>query len=308
MTAEIYAEWLRRQGQRVLRTESSYWHSSGAGAYQAFPYQWLIDPTSAEISELLARHRVTVLRYSTRPESQKGYASYAIVFDEGSYDLERMGHRTRKNVRRGLRNCVVEPISFQRLVAEGWELRRDTLERQGRDLGATAGSWGARYIASADFPGFQAWGAYAEKRLAAYLVTFQMEDCISIIDQQSSRKFLDLNVNNAITFVVTQHALRLPGIRSVHYGVESLDAPPRVAEFKFHMGYSARPIRQRVVFHPWIAPFVNRLTYSAMSALSKLRPSDRSFSKARGMLRMYLGDERIGLREDRSAVVRSAAE
>src|ERR1017187_891310 len=290
MNAETYAEWLRRQGYEVIRTPSSYWHSNGLRVFQAFPYHWLIEPSEAELSDLFSRHRAIAVRYALPPDCKAGCSSYAIVFDGSSYAVEQLGHRTRKNVRRGLRNCLVEPISFERLVDEAWHLRRDTLSRQGRQLKVTNESWRNRYLAAADLPGFQAWGAYVNNRIGAYLVTFWMEDCISVVDQQSHREYLDLNVNNAITFVMSEHALAKPGVRSVFYGVESLDAPPSVSEFKFRMGYVAKPIRQRVVFRPQLAVFANQLSYRVVSLVSKWLPADRRFAKAKGMLRLCLAE------------------
>ena len=291
MNAEVYAEWLRRQGHRVIRTESSHWHSRGLGVFQAFPYHREIDPPDAELSSLLAEPGLRALRYALPERNPKGCESYAIVFEEAHYDLERMGHRTRKNVRRGLRNCTVKPISFERMVDEGWELRQDTLSRQNRDMGVREETWRSGYLAAADLPGLQAWGAYVGNDLAAYLVWFQMDDCISIVDQQSHRRYLDLNVNNALTYVITQNALSTAGIRRVFYGVESLDAPARVSEFKFHMGYIAKPIRQRVLFGPQIALLANPWSYKLVSTISRLRPADRRFSKAKGMLRFCLAEK-----------------
>jgi hypothetical protein len=290
MNAETYAEWLRRQGQQVLRTPSSYWHNGGMRVYQAFPYHWLIEPSRAELSDIFSRHRAVGVRYTMPLVCSNGCPSYSIVFEGGKYDLERLGHRTRKNVRRGLRNCNVEPISFQRLVNEGWELRRDTLDRQGRHVNVTLESWRRRYLAAADFAGFQAWGAYAGSRLAAYLITFQMDDCVSVVDQQSHRDYLDLNVNNAITFVVSQNAAAQPGVRLLFYGLESLDAPLRVSEFKFHMGYTAKPLRQRVVLRPQIAAFANKLSYQVVSKMAEWLPGNRRFAKAKGMLRVCLNE------------------
>jgi hypothetical protein len=288
MNPEIYGEWLRRQGQRVVRTDSSYWHTEGLGVYQAFPYHWMIDPSEAELSELFTGHGVVALRYSMSPHSGKGCPSYAIVFEGENYDFENLGHRTRKNVRRGLRCCAVERIPFQQLVEQAWDLRRDALERQGRQLNITYDSWRSRYLNAVDLPGFEAWGAWVSGTLAGYVVSFQMAECFCIIDHQSHRGFLDQNVNNAMTFTVSQHALTRPGVQLLFYGLESLDAPPRVSEFKFHMGYAAKPIRQRVLLRPRLAPLANNLTYRLVGGISRLIPSNRRFSKAEGMLRLFL--------------------
>ncbi len=53
MNAEIFAGWLRRQGQTVVRTASSFWYEASPRAYQAFPYHWLIQPTEVELLSLL---------------------------------------------------------------------------------------------------------------------------------------------------------------------------------------------------------------------------------------------------------------
>lgn len=136
--------------------------------------------------------------------------------------------------------------------------------------------------------GLRLWGAWVEGRLAGYLVTVQMEDCICIIDQQSHRDFLELNVNNAITFVVSQRAAAQAGVRQVFYGLESLDAPVRVSEFKFHMGYEAKALRQRILFHPCLAPLVHTYTHRIAKYLCARNPSNRLLAKAEGMLRFCL--------------------
>jgi hypothetical protein len=291
MNADTYAEWLRQQGHVVVRTASTYWHSEGLGVYQAFPYHWLIEPSKAELADLFSRHRAVAVRYSMPPGCRQGCASYSVVLEDGNYGFENLGYRTRKNVRRGLRHCTVEPMSFQRLVDEGWELRVDTLDRQGRHVKTNYESWRKKYLDAADLKGFQAWGAFVSNGLAAYLVTFQMDDCVYIVEQQSHRDYLDLNVNNAITFLVSQNAAARPGVRLVFYGLESLDAPARVAEFKFHMGYTAKLVNQRVVFHPLLTVFANRFSYSIVSRIAKWTPANRHFAKAKGMLRLSMAEK-----------------
>src|SRR5689334_12037819 len=105
MNADVFAEWLLRQGQRVARTASTYWHSDGLGVYQAFPYHLLIEPSETELEEMFFRHRAVALRCSLPLECSQGSRSYAIVHEGSDYDIEQLGYRTRKNVRRGLRNC-----------------------------------------------------------------------------------------------------------------------------------------------------------------------------------------------------------
>jgi len=292
MNAEIFAEWLRRQGHHVVRTTSSYWYNAGFRVYQAFPYHWVIRPSEDELLELFRRHKVMGLRYSTTLGFPTGIISYHAVYEGDSYDFNDLSKYSRRDARRGLRNCTVEPISFERLAEEGWSLQQDTLDRQGRDLNLTHEVWHKRCMAAADLPGFEAWGALIDGRLVASVITFQMDDWCYMLYQQSLREYLGKYVNNALSYVVTRTMINRPNIRAILYGLHSLDAPPSVDEFKFRMGYTAKPVRQRVLFHPWLSPFFNRTSHAVIKQLLHWRPGNPVLAKAEGLLRFYLEGKR----------------
>jgi hypothetical protein len=289
MNADIFAEWLRRQGQQVTRTASTYWHSEELRVYQAFPYHALIEPSKEELADMFFAHGAIALRYSTPADSAIGLMSYHAVHDKPSYDINSLGAWARKNVRRGLKNCVIEPISVQRFVDEGWALRSDTLDRQGRHFRMSRETWKRRYLMLAELKGFEIWAALVQGRLGAFLVTVQMEEVCYFLYQQCHRDYLREHVNNALTFVVTQTMIQRPGIRCVFYGTHSLDAPASVDEFKFRMGYRAKRVRQRVIFHPYLLPFVNRISYWLLKRMGEWMPASRHLAKAEGMFRFYLG-------------------
>jgi len=292
MTPEIYAEWLRRQGQQVIRTDSSYWHSEGMRIFQAFPYHWLIEPGPNELRELMFRHHALALRYSMPAQDEQTVDSrYHAVFTGNDYGLETLSAWARKNVRRGLRNCTVGPISFERYLDQGWTLRVDTLARQHRQVRESKQDWCRRYAAASDLTGFEVWAAEVNGRLGATLVTFQMDSWAYMIYQQCHSGFLPEHVNNALSFVVTQTLIRRSTLRGIFYGMQSLDAPRSVDEFKFRMGYQARPVRQRVAFHPYFAPLMNRFTHRLAKTLSTLTPKNRLLAKAEGMLRLGLAEK-----------------
>ena len=288
MTPEIFAEWLRRQGHRIFRTESSYWHSQGPRVYQAFPYHWVIEPQEDELLNLLKEKKAIGLRYSTPVTAAEGQISYHAVYERPSYGFEKLGKWARKNVRRGLRKCTVEPVTFERLAQEGFALQVDTLARQGRKLEISRSTWETRCLAARGLPGFEAWGALADGNLAASVITFQMNDCAYMLYQQCRRDYLRDHVNNALGFVVTQTLIHRPEINSILYGLHSLDAPPSVDEFKFRMGYTAKPLRQRVTFHPLLRPLFNTLSHAALKGLLRMQPGNVTLSKTEGMVRFYL--------------------
>jgi hypothetical protein len=61
-----------------------------------------------------------------------------------------------------------------------------------------------------------------------------------------------------------------------------------VDQFKFHMRYTAKPVRQRVVFNSWLRPLFNSASYAVLQAGLRFWPGNPVLSKAEGMLRFYL--------------------
>jgi hypothetical protein len=288
MNANIFSQWLTRQGYQVAQTESSRWYEAAPRVYQAFPFHWVIDPGEKELTDFLVQHHAMALRYSAPWHSDRGCISYHTVYDKPHYALKDIDRRTRQNIRKGLKNCKIKKCSSDLLAREGWALEADTLARQGRrDPLQGCERWQKRCTALDGLPGFEIWGAFVNDRLAASMLTIQMGECCEMISQQCHRDFLKARVNNALTYSVTQTMIDRPGIKQLFYSLHSLDAPESVDTYKFRMGYEAKPVRQRVVFHPWLTPFVDRLALKMASALHYLYPSNRFWSKTEGVLRFY---------------------
>lgn len=288
MNADIYIEWMRRQGHQVIRTESSYWYDAGPRVFQAYPYHWTIEPTEKELSKLLIDHNAIALRYSAPIDNPRGMVSYHVVCENKDYDLATLGRQAKQNVRRGLEFASFEQISLARLAEEGWRLRRDSLERQGR-VGAESEEYWYRLCMSAEgLPGFEAWAATHDGKLAATFLAFQCDDVYTLPLEQSATEFLENRVNNAIFFYVTHQAINRQGVSSVFFCLHSLDAPCSVDQFKFRMGYTAKPVRQRVVFHPLLEPFANPLAHTLVSRLLLRNHGNATLAKLEGMLRFSL--------------------
>ncbi len=298
MNADTFAEWFRRQGYRVVRTASSYWYEAGARVWQAFPYHWLIEPPAKELRELLLRQGGIALRYSTPFSASQGKVSYHIVCENPQYGLASLTRQARQNTRRGLEYAEVRQIPLARLAQEGWALRRDTLERQGR-LGAESETWWRRMCTTAeDLPGFEAWGALHHDELTASFLAFTCDDRFTLPHEQSATAHLDYRPNNAIFYEIIRQAVQRPGINGVFFGLHSLDAPATVDEFKLRMGCTAKPVRQRVVFNPVLAPLANEMSHSLVQRAVARDPSSHILAKAEGIMRFYLEGRRPPAAQD----------
>lgn len=225
MNAEIYAQFLERQGHTVLRTESCCWHSPGMRVFQAFPEHRLVRPGKKELDELLVEHRALAIRYSMPADPETKPAGYHVVCMDGSYCLDSLSAWARKNVRRGVNSCSVGHISLERYTDEGWDLRLDTLARQHRRVIETQEDWRRKCAAVKGLDGFEIWAAEVNGRLGATLLFFQMEQWGYMVYQQCHRDCLREHVNNALSFMVTRDVMQRPNMRGIFYGMRSLDAP-----------------------------------------------------------------------------------
>ena len=288
MNVKNFSEWLLRQGHRVYQTESSWWYDAGPHVLQAFPYHWLIRPSQQELRNLILRHNIIAVRFSTPLDMTEGMASYHVVLDDPCYSLEKLRSQARNGVRRGMCQCQVDHISFERLAKEGWLLQQDTLERQNRLKSMSQAEWERICLSAADLPGFEAWGAVVDGELAASILTCRIDDTCYVPYAQSLRKFLNLHVNNALFYTASCDMLSRKGVSKIFFSLHSLDAPESVNEFKFRMSFSARPVKQRVVFHPILKPLANRWMHHMVQRLTVQNPANSSLAKMEGMLRFYL--------------------
>jgi REP element-mobilizing transposase RayT len=72
------------------------------------------------------KHGFLALRYSAPMESTKGMVSYHAVLSP-PYNMEVLKTNVRNRLRKGLRECQVERIPFEKLAREGWILQMETL-------------------------------------------------------------------------------------------------------------------------------------------------------------------------------------
>jgi hypothetical protein len=288
VNSDNFAQWIERQGRNVYRSESTYWHEQGPKVLQAFPYHQVISPSDEEINGFLLRTKTVGLRYSTPLQARIGKVSYHVVYEKENMDFLSLPKKVRNDVRAGLNHVRVEPIPFSRLATDGWPLTVQTMQRQGRHGAETKESWERLCASAENLPGFEAWGAIHDQELVAAILVFSMEDTASILYQRSATAHMKYGINNALAYTFTNEALSRPGITRIFYGLHSLDAPASVDEFKFRMGYIARPVRQRVVFNPLVSPLFSNASYYLIRGLQARPPANHILAKAEGLLRFYL--------------------
>jgi len=283
-----FIEWLERRRLRVYETQSSFWYCPTPMAVQAVPWHLEVFPSEDELRHLLTANRLLSARYSTSLDAPLGALSYHIIFSGSTFDISSVSSSERTKVRAGLRSCQVKQIPLDRYARESWELQADTMSRQGQPDRVTEKVWKIACQSAIGLAGFEAWGAEVDGKLGAAILLCTLGDTAVMIYQQSLRFYFPKKINNALIFEVTKSLASRPGLKKIHYGLHSLDAPPEIDLFKCRMGYRPYKVRQRVVLSPLVSPLANNFTLNVARVLKRSMPGNSKLGKAEGMWNFYI--------------------
>jgi hypothetical protein len=204
-----------------------------------------------------------------------------------------LSSNSRSKIRRGLKRCKVEPIDFRLLAEKGEELDHSTRERQGRTVSSASNSyWQKYYSNAAQTVGAEAWGAFVDGELAAYLIGFRVENCSNLVILRSKQELLSSYPNNALLFSYLRHVLGRGEVDSVSYGLEPIQHDMEALDhFKLGLGFEKKPCGQRVEVAPWLRPLLQGPILSGARRLTGLLKRDERIDKLNGLLQWMTDQE-----------------
>jgi len=233
-----------------VRSAGTFWYAVHRMVFISLPYDHAIRPTNLELLKLFSRTPALALRY---PVAASGLNTNGgmMVCDRPGYDLSALQPKARNQTRKGLRECSIERVEFDALAEMGYPLNEQTWQRQGRSsTDLPPRRWRQYCRAAAQTPDMEAWGAFVQGRLAAFVVCALVERSYNILHQSSHTELLSHDPNNALAFTVTKRALERTGVDRVGYGLKSVEVTEGLQHFKLAMGFSLLPLDERIVLHP----------------------------------------------------------
>ena len=252
-----YAEFLERVGHTVRHVGPDWWFDCAKRVYSNFPFHQDVDASKLDVREVLKSDGLMARMCCL--ESQ-GVPSFRMMCTDKTYDFPSLRSRTRTQVRRGLEACRVERIEFTELKRRYLPLQQATLERQGRSGENSDRKYWDNYIdAAAAMTGTETWAAYVNDQMAAYLISFMIDDTANLCIVRSDTRMLKSYPNNALLFRYLHDVLRRPDVRQVDYGLESVEpGGENLERFKTGMGFEREHCGQRIAFSPRLAPLLKR--------------------------------------------------
>jgi hypothetical protein len=291
MDSQNFAEFMEKLGHNVIRTKSSWWFDVKKWAYMSFPFHISILPSADEIGSLLSKNGL-MARY-TCPNGS-GNPSYYTVCSEKYYNFSHLSAKARNQTRRGLERCSIRRISFNELRSLGGiAINRDTILRQGRAVARTHDIYWEKYYAAAERTrNMEAWAALVADELAAFIICYSFNDCMTILYSASNGKLLSAYPNNALIYSFTKEALCRPQISQVSYGLASLQAGLKnLDHFKRGMGFVNISIGQRIQFHRLVSPFVSKPIVRILTRFVEAANYNGKIGQLTGVLHFYANQD-----------------
>lgn len=283
MSPEEITSFFVKQGLQVIKTDSCSWYNDYGQdrILYSFPIHRQVIPGQDEVAEVFSSAPKALALRFVGPIRSRGKESFIWVC-RPPYELERLSSNTRSHIRRGLKKCEIRPVSFDELETLGWQAHRDTRQRHREGEPSSLG-----LSANLDnCAAYEAWGAFVDGHLAAYLVTVWIEDWVHLLVNRSVDGYLKFYPNNALIFSVLKEVLSRPGVQAVSYGLEPLIAADSLERFKLGMGFVKEPVRQRVIISPRAKLLLNPLTSRPIEALAGLLPGVSRLQKIAGLCRL----------------------
>jgi len=297
-----YATALTNLGIRVVPgSQGTQWLQCERYAVLRVPVFHLSPPESEEIR--LALRRAAVAGYLVEPGEQRSANARLYVCNDSTYSLEKLTPAMRRNVRCGLRELKIRPLTPEQVLAHGGPAFCDTRRRAALTDG-TAAEFDRRFGLRVRCPAHVFLGAWKGESLAAFLSVTEVEDWAEIEGCFSMDAHLHLRPNDVLMYSALSKYLINEKRRLVSYGVSSIQTSSNAEglhAFKTKVGFQAQPVHRAFVLHSFLRPFAGRLTLWGLNIVRRFQHGNRRLSKAHGMLALCLNDNParpMGLRHE----------
>ena len=208
-----YAADLARSGVRILPgAQGTYWTTYESYAMMRLPTFHLTPPTSQEVQQILWRGCAAIATYLLEPDEYHPANAWLYLCTDQTYALEKLPPAKRRNVRRGLKELTIAPLTSEQLLVHGVHAFCDTRRRVGLSDG-TAEGFRRDLTAHASLPEHVFLGAWKENQLAAYLSIIEVDDWVEItcfsMDALRQYRPNDTLIYSALSHYLTERRCRL---------------------------------------------------------------------------------------------------
>lgn len=208
--------------------------------------------------------------------------------DNKEYDVENIeDKRGRRDVRKGLRECSIKRIEPENFVELSYGIYSNAFKSyEYHNLNVFSRKQYSEYIfRKSRFNGYELWGAFVGKKLAAYAAAVVIDDAVLIESAKSDYELQIHCPNNAIFYQMTKHYLCERGKLYITNGSRTLLHPTNINDLLIRMGYRKIFCRLKVE----LSDFAKIILHSGIDKwINYINPIDKIFPGQLAKLKSFL--------------------
>jgi hypothetical protein len=268
------ARFFELRGRRIIRACGAVWYTIPDRFLMSLPYQAMLNPEPSELRRLIRETHTFGARFPSM--EWDGLESGIYVMRRREYEIDSVHAKHRPRVRHGMQTFKVKLATAAELRAQGLQLNRSTMARQGRydpEFGQRA-KWETLVEAVFACSEVSVPAVFAGPRMAAYMITCREHGWLHILHQMSRQEDLPNFPNHLLTYTVTKQAVADDSLEAISYGYVPLFAADGLHEYKLRFGYDLIPHRSAIQLHPAVGPVLSSLL-GPLGSIRKLNPEDQ---------------------------------
>ena len=272
-----YITWLKGKGVPLFEGGGTYWNLYNAALIPASLYPDYCELNSVEAGALLSKSGAWLIRYSSNPGNCDTSWWYVLC---DRYDPSQISAKTRQNIRRGRRECIVQEVAAERLAIDGYACYSAAFGRYQGKKPLQEDAYREMMLDTIGGP-FSYWGVFYQGHLAGYcqcvidgnqVITNVTKYHPDYLRHRSAYALMDELIQ---TYVVRQNMVLSNGNRSIAHDTN-------YQEVLISLGFRKQFCRLNVVYDSLLKVGIDAI-YPARSLLRSL-PYNSFVQKVKALL------------------------
>ncbi len=191
------------------------------------------------VKDLISKSGALIAYWSDKWDMDESYWWWTSC-DDKEYSIEKISDkRGRRDVRKGLRECIVRRMNQEDFVDLSYRIYSDSYYAyKYHDLRNFSKDQYREYIFNkGEYGGYELWGAFVDDKMAAYASVVVMDGAVLLESAKSDPSLQKHCPNNALFYRMTEHYLRERGKLYITNGPRTLLHPTNINDLLIRMGY-----------------------------------------------------------------------
>lgn len=267
MTKESFIEFHKKLGHQILISENAYWMLRDDKSAISLPTLFEVNPKVHEIKKMLSYVKVLTFKSKNICGNSKEY-----LFSGNNYELDKFSSKTRNQIRKGLKSCIVAIPNAEDIKLRGLQINKCVLQKQNRYVSYLCDNekWNKYIENMSNNPDVNVSGAYYNNILIAYSIFIKVENKYIIYHPFMDYEYSSMCPMNAILYTFINNVIQREGTCEISYGFSSIKDIEGLDKFKHGMLFKDVIVTRITVFRGIYFLIINSFTIRVFKMLKKI--------------------------------------